>query len=116
MGARDNLQLLQQLRAVLNDSDRRTIYISEGLAHGFLALQDNSTVMYLCSAEYDPQREHPICATDPALAIDWPLVDGTAPNLSARDAAAPNLDEVRESGLQTSWEETQKFIAGLPSK
>ncbi|HEY2500981.1 MAG TPA: dTDP-4-dehydrorhamnose 3,5-epimerase, partial [Mycobacterium sp.] len=62
---------------VLNDSDRRTIYISEGLAHGFLALQDNSTVMYLCSAEYDPQREHTICATDPALAIDWPLVDGT---------------------------------------
>ena len=56
--------------------DRRTIYISEGLAHGFLALQDNSTVMYLCSAEYDPQREHTIRATDPALAIDWPLVDG----------------------------------------
>ena len=101
---------------VLDDSDRRTIYISEGLAHGFLALQDNSTVMYLCSAEYDPQREHTICATDPALAIDWPLVDGAAPSLSDRDAAAPNLDEVRKSGLLPSWEETQKFIAGLPSK
>jgi dTDP-4-dehydrorhamnose 3,5-epimerase len=101
---------------VLNDSERRTIYISEGLAHGFLALQDNSTVMYLCSAEYHPQREHTICATDPALAIDWPLVDGAAPSLSDRDAAAPNLDEVRESGLLPSWEETQKFIAGLPRK
>jgi dTDP-4-dehydrorhamnose 3,5-epimerase len=101
---------------VLDDSDRRTIYISEGLAHGFLALQDNSTVMYLCSAEYHPQREHTICATDPALAIDWPLVDGAAPSLSDRDAAAPNLDEVRESGLLPSWEETQKFIAGLPRK
>ena len=101
---------------VLDDSDRRTIYISEGLAHGFLALQDNSTVMYLCSAEYDPQREHTICATDPTLAIDWPLVDGAAPSLSDRDAAAPNLDEVRESGLLPSWEETQKFIAGLPRK
>jgi dTDP-4-dehydrorhamnose 3,5-epimerase len=101
---------------VLDDSDRRTIYISEGLAHGFLALQDNSTVMYLCSAEYDPQREHTICATDPSLAIDWPLVEGAAPSLSDRDAAAPNLDEVRKSGLLPSWEETQKFIAGLPSK
>jgi dTDP-4-dehydrorhamnose 3,5-epimerase len=101
---------------VLDDSERRTIYISEGLAHGFLALQDNSTVMYLCSAEYHPQREHTICATDPALAIDWPLVDGAAPSLSDRDAAAPNLDEVRESGLLPSWEETQKFIAGLPRK
>src|ERR1700739_3532857 len=101
---------------LLDDSERRTIYVSEGLAHGFLALQDNSTVMYLCSAQYDPQREHTICATDPALAIDWPLVDGAAPSLSDRDAAAPNLDEVRESGLLPSWEATQKFIAGLPRK
>lgn len=64
---------------LLDDQDRRTIYVSEGLAHGFLALQDNSTVMYLCSAEYNPQREHTICATDPTLAVDWPLVDGAAP-------------------------------------
>jgi dTDP-4-dehydrorhamnose 3,5-epimerase len=101
---------------VLDDTDRRTIYISEGLAHGFLALQDNSTVMYLCSTEYNPQREQTICATDPALEIDWPLVDGAAPSLSDRDAAAPSLDEVRKSGLLPAWEETQRFIARLPSK
>jgi dTDP-4-dehydrorhamnose 3,5-epimerase len=101
---------------VLDDKDRRTIYISEGLAHGFLALQDNSTVMYLCSAEYNPQREHTIHATDPALGIEWPLVDGVAPSLSDRDAAAPSFDEVRKSGLLPSWEETQRFIASLPSK
>ena len=98
---------------LLDDSDRRTIYISEGLGHGFLALQDNSTVMYLCSAEYDPQREHTICATDPALGIDWPLVNGAAPTLSDRDAAAPSLDEVRASGLLPTWEETQSFVSGL---
>jgi dTDP-4-dehydrorhamnose 3,5-epimerase len=98
---------------LLNDTDRRTIYISEGLAHGFLALEDNSTVMYLCSTEYNPQREHTICATDPALAIDWPLVDGAAPRLSDRDAAAPSLDEVRASGLLPTWDETQRFVAGL---
>jgi dTDP-4-dehydrorhamnose 3,5-epimerase len=101
---------------VLDDTDRRTIYISEGLAHGFLALQDNSTVMYLCSAEYNPKREHTIRATDPALGIDWPLVDGAPASLSDRDAAAPSFDEVRKSGLLPSWEETQRFIASLPSK
>ncbi|OMC54225.1 dTDP-4-dehydrorhamnose 3,5-epimerase [Mycobacterium sp. IS-836] len=101
---------------LLNDSDRRTIYISEGLAHGFLALQDNSTVMYLCSSEYNPQREHTICATDRELAIDWPLVDGAAPSLSDRDAAAPSFDEVRKSGVLPAWEDTQRFIASLPSK
>ena len=101
---------------LLNDTDRRTIYISEGLGHGFLALQDNSTVMYLCSAEYSPQREHTICATDPTLAIDWPLVGGAAPRLSDRDAAAPSLNEVRASGLLPTWEQTQRFISRMRSK
>jgi dTDP-4-dehydrorhamnose 3,5-epimerase len=101
---------------LLDDSDRRTIYLSEGLGHGFLALQDNSTVMYLCSSEYSPQREHTICATDPALGIDWPLVDGAAPSLSDRDAAAPGFEEVRAAGLLPTWEETQKFLADLRSE
>ena len=101
---------------LLDDKDHRTIYISEGLGHGFLALQDNSTVMYLCSAEYSPQREHTICATDPTLAIDWPLVGGAAPCLSDRDAAAPSLNEVRASGLLPTWEQTQRFISRMRSK
>ena len=47
---------------LLDDSDRRTIYISEGLGHGFLALQDNSTVMYLCSSRIRPTaRTHHLC-------------------------------------------------------
>lgn len=98
---------------LLDDLDHKTIYISEGLAHGFLALQDNSTVMYLCSAEYNPQREHTICPTDRALAIDWPLVNGAVPKLSDRDAAAPTLDEVRAAGLLPTWEETQRFVGRL---
>ena len=61
---------------LLDDRDHRTIYLSEGLAHGFLALEDDSTVTYLCSAGYAPGREHTICATDPAIGIDWPLSTG----------------------------------------
>lgn len=96
---------------VLDDRSRRSVYLSEGLAHGFLALQDNSTVTYLCSAEYNPRREHTIAATDPALAIDWP--SGHELVISDRDAAAPTLDEVRAAGLLPSWEDTQTFIQGL---
>ncbi len=96
---------------VLDDRSRRSVYLSEGLAHGFLALQDNSTVIYLCSAEYSPQREHTIAATDPALAIDWP--SGQELSLSDRDAAALTLDEVRAAGLLPTWQETQAFIHGL---
>ena len=98
---------------LLDGQDHRSIYISEGLGHGFLALEDNSTIMYLCSSEYNPQREHTICATDPTLAIDWPLVDGATPTLSDRDAVAPSFEEVRAAGLLPTWEETQQFAAGL---
>ncbi len=96
---------------LLDDRDRRSVYISEGLAHGFVALQQGSTVMYLCSAEYDPEREHTIRATDPALQIDWPAVDGLAPSLSERDAAAPTLAEVNAAGLLPTWVEARAFIA-----
>jgi dTDP-4-dehydrorhamnose 3,5-epimerase len=97
---------------LLDDRDRRSVYLSEGLAHGFVALQDNSTVMYLCSAEYNPQREHTVAATDPALAIDWPTEHKLV--LSDRDAAAPTLEELRAADLLPTWEETQAFIHGLP--
>src|ERR1700733_5697871 len=96
---------------VLDDRSHKTVYLSEGLAHGFLALQDNSTVMYLCSTEYSPQREHSISPTDPALAIDWP--SGNELLISDRDADAPTLDEVRAAVLLPSWEEARAFVGAL---
>jgi len=88
---------------LLDTRDRRSVYLAAGLAHGFVARQDDSTVMYLCSAGYDPQREHTICATDPAIGIDWP--DDHPLVLSERDAAAPSLAEVRAAGLLPDWRE-----------
>jgi len=95
---------------LLDDRARRSVYISEGLAHGFQALYEDSTVMYLCSAGYDPDREHTILATDPALDIKWPGSDHV---LSDRDADAPTLDEVKASGLLPTWDETQAFVDAL---
>ena len=95
---------------LLDDVDRRSTYISEGLAHGFVALHDDSTVMYLCSAPYAPDREHTISAFDPAIGIDWPLPD-TQLRLSDRDAAAPTLAEVQSAGLLPGWDETAAFTA-----
>jgi len=97
---------------LLDDVDRRSIYISEGLAHGFLALQDESTLMYLCSAPYAPQREHTIAPGDPAIGIDWPLPHEQL-LLSDRDADAPTLTEARDAGLLPDWAQTQAFVAGL---
>lgn len=98
---------------LLDATSRKSVYISAGLAHGFLTLEDDTTVMYLCSAPYAPQREHTICPTDPRIGIDWPLPKSRLV-LSERDAAAPDLDQVRADGLLPDWEQTQAFIRGLP--
>jgi dTDP-4-dehydrorhamnose 3,5-epimerase len=99
--------------AVLDDVEHRSVYLCEGLAHGFLALQDNSTVMYLCSAPYTPAREHSIAADDPDIGIDWPI-PAQRRVLSARDSAAPTLAQVRATGVLPTWEQTRSYIADLP--
>lgn len=94
----------------LDDVDRRSVYLSEGLAHGFVALQDDSTVMYLCSEQYSPDREHTISPTDPALDITWPVGDLV---FSERDHQAQTLAEAREAGLLPTWEADRKFADRL---
>ena len=78
----------QWTSVLLDDRDRRAVYLSEGLGHGFCSLEDGSTVVYLCSEGYNPSGEHEVHPLDPAIGIDWPL-DGVEPELSAKDAAAP---------------------------
>jgi len=99
--------------SVLNDRERRSVYISEGLAHGFVALEDDSTVMYLCSIPYTPEREHAILATDPVLGIEWPSVPGGL-KMSDRDRDAPTMEQVLARGLLPTWDETRDYIAQLP--
>lgn len=88
---------------LLDDVDRRAVFLSEGLGHAFLSLEDDSTVVYLCSTGYAPGREHGIDPLDPEVGIDWPTVgrDGTEFEfrLSDKDAAAPSLAAALEAGL-----------------
>lgn len=98
----------------LDDSTHRAVYLSEGLGHAFLALRDDSTVAYLCSAAYDPTREHTVSPLDPALGIDWTSwLPGRELILSDRDRDAPTMDEARARGLLPTWEQTRAFVDEL---
>jgi dTDP-4-dehydrorhamnose 3,5-epimerase len=87
---------------LLDTEHRRAVYLPEGLGHAFLALQDASTVVYLCSTGYDPAREFGIDPLDPELAL--PLPAGIDLVLSEKDRAAPTLAEAREAGLLPQWQ------------
>lgn len=81
----------------LDAVDRRAVYLSEGLGHAFCSLEDGTTAMYLCTAAYDPAREHGIHPLDPEVGLALP--DGVTPLLSTKDAAAPSLAQATASGL-----------------
>jgi dTDP-4-dehydrorhamnose 3,5-epimerase len=55
--------------AILSAENKASVLVSEGLGHGFLALEDHSTVRYLCTSEYDPDNERVINPLDSLLAI-----------------------------------------------
>lgn len=104
---------------LLDDVDRRAVFVSEGLGHAFVALEDGTTINYLCSATYNPQREHGINPLDPALGITWPTTgrDGTAfePLLSPKDTAAPTLAEAEAAGLLPQYDEVRAYLDSLRS-
>jgi dTDP-4-dehydrorhamnose 3,5-epimerase len=98
---------------VLNDIDRRAVYLAEGLGHAFMALDDAATVAYLCSEPYAPGREHGIQPLDPELGLPWP--EDLEPVLSAKDSAAPTLAQACETGLLPSYDDCMALYAALRS-
>jgi dTDP-4-dehydrorhamnose 3,5-epimerase len=96
---------------LLDDRDRRAIYLAEGLGHVFLALDDRSVVTYLCAEEYNPSREHGVHPLDPEIGIAWP--EGVEPLLSPKDAGAPSLREAEQAGVLPAYDECLAQYASL---
>jgi dTDP-4-dehydrorhamnose 3,5-epimerase len=65
------------------------MYVPEGCAHGYLALEDSSEVMYWVTRPYAPQAERGVRWDDAVLGIAWPMRDGVI--LSPKDRAWPGL-------------------------
>ena len=72
---------------MLDDVDRRAVYIAEGLGHGFCALTDDATLTLPVLVRGTTRPASTACTRSTrSSAIDWPA---EAPLLSARDEAAP---------------------------
>ena len=95
----------------LDDRDRRSVYLAEGLGHAFLALEDGSVVSYLVSSGYDPAREHAIDPLDPQLALRFP--SDAELTLSEKDRTAPSLADAERAGVLPDFDAVNDFIASL---
>lgn len=74
---------------ILSADNHTALAIPAGFAHGFQTLTDHCEMLYFHTATYHPEAEDALNASDPALAIRWPLaITETSP----RDAAHPLLN------------------------
>ncbi|WP_432146314.1 dTDP-4-dehydrorhamnose 3,5-epimerase family protein [Streptomyces sp. bgisy084] len=75
----------------------RAVYLPAGLAHAFLALEDDTVMSYLVSSPYRAELEHAIDPLDPAIGLPWP--HEMEYHLSQRDTVAPSLAEAEARGM-----------------
>lgn len=66
------------------------VYVPEGVAHGFLTLQDDTVLHYSISELYYPDSFRGVRWNDPTLAIAWPLPPMM---ISLRDRELPTLSD-----------------------
>ncbi|MBK1688150.1 dTDP-4-dehydrorhamnose 3,5-epimerase [Rubrivivax gelatinosus] len=78
----------------LSAHNRRQLWIPEGFAHGFVALEDDTDVLYKTTDTYARDCEGALRWDDPTIGIVWPLPHGRPPLLAERDALAPGLEAV----------------------
>ena len=72
----------------LTAENRLALWIPTGFAHGFVALEDDTLVMYKCTRIHTPEAERAVHWADPAIGIEWPI----RPTLiSPKDEVAPPL-------------------------
>jgi len=81
---KDSKTYLKHDSVILNSQNQKAVYIPSYCAHGFLALDDNTVVVYAQDGLYNPSLESIVNYADPKLAINWPFAI-----LSEKDANAP---------------------------
>ncbi len=97
--------------ARLDPVEFRAVYVPEGVAHGVMALEDDSVISYLCSTGYNPGREHGLDPLDPEVGLPWPSDIEIV--MSDKDRTAPSLAAAAASGLLPGYADCQAHYQRL---
>ena len=91
----------------LTGNSGKAVLISEGLGHGFIALEENTAVAYLVSTPFSPLYEFEINPLDEEIGINWGM-DLVNLKISEKDSNAPTLTERLSQGQLPQRPDQQK--------
>jgi len=83
----------QWVGVLLSAENKRQVWVPPGFAHGFYVTSEWAEFVYKVTDFYAPEWERILAWNDPQLNVQWPLVDGQPPVMSARDAQGKLLAE-----------------------
>jgi dTDP-4-dehydrorhamnose 3,5-epimerase len=83
----------------LTAANGRALWVPVGFAHGFLALEDETLVLYKCTSVHTPAAERSLSYRDGAVGINWPL---EPIRISPKDLEAPPLAQAEHNFVYTS--------------
>jgi NDP-hexose 3,5-(Or5-) epimerase len=89
----------------LDAESGRSVYVPEGVGHGFLTLTDDACICYVVSTRYVPGTQIDINPVDPELALPWCFTE--PPLMSEKDARAQGMREALAAGLLAQWREPE---------
>jgi dTDP-4-dehydrorhamnose 3,5-epimerase len=101
----DSKNFGQWIEVELRGDSGKAVLIGEGLGHGFLSLEDNTSVAYLLSTPFAPSYEFEINPLDPRIGINWG-VDLSRLMISDKDQKAPSLSERATDDLLPKYKTT----------
>jgi dTDP-4-dehydrorhamnose 3,5-epimerase len=94
----------------LSEKSAKAIFIEEGLAHAFVAMEDGTLVTYYVNQTYNPDKEKGINPFDEELNISWPNLNL---KLSAKDEKEISLIEAKKLNLLPIYSESKKYVNTL---
>ena len=83
----------QYFSIILNDKEKKQLFIPKGFAHGFLVLEDDTIFSYKCDNYYHKSSEGGIVYNDKFLNIDWGLPEQEL-ILSEKDKELPTFENL----------------------
>lgn len=87
----------------LSEYNHNMLYIPEGFAHGFLALEDDCIFSYKCTNKYAPEYDSGIRFDDQTIGVEWPVerVGGWENVIfSEKDSKLQTLRDFIEKGIK----------------